>query len=60
MIARRLANARDEIEHWTEYDYVIVNDDLEKAFEAVRSILAAERLKRSRATRLGEPSSRGC
>lgn len=50
VIAKRLANAREEIARWTVYDYVIVNDDLEKAYEAVRSILAAERLKRSRAT----------
>ncbi|MCU4180264.1 guanylate kinase [Bosea sp. BH3] len=49
VIAKRLANAREEIARWTVYDYVIVNDDLEKAYEAVRSILAAERLKRSRA-----------
>jgi len=50
VIAKRLANAREEIARWTVYDYVIVNDDLDKAYEAVRSILAAERLKRSRAT----------
>jgi guanylate kinase len=54
VIAKRLANARDEIARWTVYDYVIVNDDLEKAYEAVRSILAAERLKRSRAVGLGD------
>src|SRR6478735_10910313 len=52
VIAKRLANAREEIARWTVYDYVIVNDDLEKAYEAVRSILASERLKRSRATGL--------
>ena len=50
VIARRLANARDEIACWNVYDYVIINDDLGAAYEAVRSILAAERLKRSRAT----------
>jgi guanylate kinase len=54
VIAKRLANAREEIARWTVYDYVIVNDDLEKAYEAVRSILAAERLRRSRAVGLGE------
>lgn len=52
VIAKRLTNAREEIARWTVYDYVIVNDDLEKAYEAVRAILAAERLKRSRATGL--------
>lgn len=48
VIARRLAAARDEIEHWPEYDYVIVNDDLDRALQEVRSILVAERLRRSR------------
>jgi guanylate kinase len=50
VIAKRLANARDEIARWQAYDYVIVNDDLSTAYEAVRAILSAERLKRSRAT----------
>ena len=50
VIAKRLDNAREEIARWTVYDYVIVNDDLEKAYDAVRSILAAERHNRSRAT----------
>ncbi|WID96798.1 guanylate kinase [Bosea vestrisii] len=49
VIARRLDNARDEIARWSVYDYVIVNDDLGAAYESVRSILSAERLKRSRA-----------
>lgn len=48
VIATRLANSRAEIEHWREYDYVIVNDDLNTAFEAVRSIVRAERLRRDR------------
>lgn len=47
-IEMRLANARNEIEHWREYDYVVVNDDLDSAFGAVRSIVAAERLRRDR------------
>ncbi len=47
-IERRLANARAEIEHWTEYEYVIVNDDLQKSLEIVRAILVAERQKRTR------------
>ncbi|MBX9910373.1 MAG: guanylate kinase [Beijerinckiaceae bacterium] len=54
VIAKRLANARDEIARWSVYDYVIVNDDLNAAYESVRSILVAERLKRSRATGLGD------
>lgn len=47
-IERRLKNAAIEIEHWREYDYVIVNDDLGRAFEAVRAIVRAERLRRDR------------
>jgi len=45
-IARRLRNAADEIPHWTEYDYVLVNRDLDKSFARLRAILTAERLKR--------------
>lgn len=48
VIATRLQNARDEIEHWTEYDYVVVNDDLDRAFKEVVSIVTAERLRRDR------------
>ena len=48
VIARRLENARVEISHWDEYDYVIVNEDLEKAFGAVSAIVEAERHKRER------------
>nr|WP_321444341.1 guanylate kinase [uncultured Cohaesibacter sp.] len=48
VIAKRLENAKIEISHWDEYDYVIVNDDLEKAFKAVTSIVEAERHKRER------------
>lgn len=47
-IARRLRNARDEIAQWGAYDYLIVNDDLERAYHDVRAILCAERLKRER------------
>ncbi|MDY8110461.1 guanylate kinase [Fulvimarina sp. 2208YS6-2-32] len=47
-IAIRLANSRVEIERWRDYDYVIVNDDLNQAYAAVRAIIAAERLRRER------------
>jgi guanylate kinase len=47
-IARRLKNASEEIEQWRSYDYVIINDDLNRAFDAVRSIVKAERLRRDR------------
>ena len=48
VIQMRLANSRAEIAHWREYDYVIVNDDLNAALDAVQSIVKAERLRRDR------------
>lgn len=48
VIETRLRNAREEIEHWGEYDYVVVNEDLDRAFGEVRAIVAAERLRRDR------------
>ena len=48
VIEKRLANARIEMAAWDKYDYVIVNRDLSQAFEEVRSILTAERLRRER------------
>lgn len=48
VIRKRLENAREEITHWREYDYVVVNRDLDRAFSQVRSILTAERLRRDR------------
>jgi guanylate kinase len=48
VIATRLKNAREEISHWREYDYVVVNDDLQRAFESVKAIIEAERLRRDR------------
>ena len=47
-IETRLENARLEIEQWRKYDYVVVNDDLDRAFAAVCSIVQAERLRRDR------------
>ena len=49
VIAQRLHNAVEEISHWREYDYVLVNRDLDKSFARVRAILTAERLKRVQA-----------
>ena len=48
IIGSRMAKAAGEMSHWPEYDYVIVNRDIDKAFSEVRAILAAERLKRER------------
>lgn len=48
VIARRLKNSQEEMSHWNEYDYVLINDDLQAAFEKVRAILMVERLRRQR------------
>jgi guanylate kinase len=53
-ILRRLDNARKEIGKWSEYDYIIVNDDLDRSFRMVGAILQAERLRRERNTGLSE------
>jgi guanylate kinase len=47
-IHRRMAKVADELSHWSEYDYVVINDDLETAYSEVKTILTAERLKRER------------
>lgn len=47
-IAKRMAKSRDEISHWAEYDYVLVNDDLDRADSDIRAILRSERLRRDR------------
>ena len=52
VIHARMAKAADEMSHWAEYDYVVINHDIDHAFAQVRSILAAERLKRDRQTGL--------
>ena len=52
VVARRMSKAADEISHWPEYDYVVVNQDMEDALGQVRAILTAERLKRARQTYL--------
>jgi guanylate kinase len=51
-IETRLKNARIEMEHWKEYDYVLVNEDLDQSCARVRSILAAARQKRDRFTQM--------
>lgn len=48
VIAERMARARDEISHWGEYDYILINDDAEVCLREIRSILHAERLRRKR------------
>ncbi|NBZ87815.1 guanylate kinase [Stagnihabitans tardus] len=48
VIQGRMEKAQSEISHWSEYNYVIVNDDLDRAFDGLVTILRAERLKRDR------------
>jgi guanylate kinase len=48
VIQRRMTRAAHEMSHWREYDYVIVNHDVDQAFTDVKAILAAERLRRTR------------
>lgn len=48
VVARRMAKASEEMSHWAEYDYVIVNDDVDQAYAELKAILKAERLRRER------------
>jgi guanylate kinase len=52
VIAGRMAKSRDEISHWAEYDYVLVNEDIDHTFDRLKAILTAERLKRDRQPQL--------
>ena len=52
VIERRLRNARDEIAQWESYDYVLVNEDLNRTFRDLKSVLDAERLRRERQVEL--------
>jgi len=54
VIHARMGKAADEMSHWAEYDYVVINTDIDRAFAQVQSILAAERLKRERQTGLSD------
>ena len=54
VIHARMATAADEMSHWAEYDYVVINTDIDRAFAEVQTILAAERLKRERQTGLSD------
>jgi guanylate kinase len=54
VVAKRMAKANDEISHWAEYDYVVLNDDIKRAQAQVEEILGAERLRRSRLVGLNE------
>jgi guanylate kinase len=54
VVQKRMAMATSEMSHWAEYDYVIVNEDVEVSVARVEAILAAERLKRDRQAGLGD------
>lgn len=54
VVEARMRGASNEIQHWDEYDYVVINHDLEQSLAAIRAILAAERLRRTRQTGLKE------
>jgi guanylate kinase len=54
VVAGRMAKAADEMSHWAEYDYIVINHDVEKSVAEVRSILVAERLRRQRQVGLPE------
>jgi guanylate kinase len=54
VVRKRMARASDEMSHWAEYDYVIVNHDIDSSIASVRTILVAERLKRTRQVGLGD------
>jgi guanylate kinase len=52
VVDARMERANSEISHWDGYDYVLINDDVQRCFEQVLTILNAERLRRSRQTGL--------
>ena len=61
VISRRLANARVEIQHWSEYEYVLVNRDLQMSYDSARAILDVERGKRERPPRTdANPVAEAC
>jgi len=54
VVAKRMSKAADEISHWPEYDYVIVNRDIDRALMQIKAILEAERARRTRLIGVGE------
>jgi len=52
IVRRRMLGASNEIQHWTEYDYVVVNYDIDRSVAAINAVLTAERLRRTRLTGL--------
>jgi guanylate kinase len=54
VVQARMAKAADEMSHWAEYDYIVVNHEVEESLAQVQAILTAERLKRERQVGLHE------
>ncbi len=54
VVLRRMQKASGEMSHWPEYDYVLINEDVDRSLQDVCTILAAERMKRARQTGLAE------
>ena len=54
VIANRMAKSLDEVSHWAEYDYVLVNDDADACAENLKAILTAERARRERQVSLND------
>jgi guanylate kinase len=54
VVARRMTKAASEISHWPEYDYVVLNREIDRALAQVRAILEAERARRTRLIGVGE------
>ena len=54
VVQARMAKANNEISHWAEYDYVVINDDLDSTLNKIKTILDAERMKRGRQTGIAE------
>ena len=52
VVARRMSRAAEEISHWAEYDYIVVNDELESCLNEIHAVLIAERKRRERQTGL--------
>jgi guanylate kinase len=54
IVQGRMAKAAGEMSHWAEYDYIVINEDMEQSIASVQAILTAERLKRERRVGLSE------
>ena len=54
VVAARMAKSAEEMSHWSEYDYVIINNDIDESVAQARAIVIAERLRRTRQTGLAD------